>query len=185
MKIDYELVEKIGVKYFIDIDSDEFIPVKFENGKIYIFQKGGFVLTSWNDSDMDVVKPIPPKPPVRVEYEQVDSVKPGDRLFWLDDGQYNPCLVIGWHPEQPVIAIEHDESIGCVMMSSLYRRIEKTVDWQDEVIDYIFGKYQPVSNEELSDELLGAIKGGLDFDCLTKDEFLEMCRVALRANGEL
>lgn len=55
-----------------------------------------------------------------------------------------------------------------------YRRIEKEVDWRDEVNSFIN------SMEEFE---------GIGIHCLLNDAhgdlFLEMCRVALRANGEL
>jgi hypothetical protein len=64
-----------------------------------------------------------------------------------------------------------------------YRRIEKPVDWRDEVKNYL----DSVCDEN-DDDFSGMTVSSTDWEFLFNpddDEFLEMCRVALRANGEL
>lgn len=54
----------------------------------------------------------------------------------------------------------------------IYRRIEKEVDWRDETANYLSGK--------------ALLMSGADYLIWENgDAFLEMCRIALRATGEL
>lgn len=65
---------------------------------------------------------------------------------------------------------------GSCQVGTIYRKVEKEIDWRDEVCDH-FGDCQwfdggtSIGNAIMSEHASG--------------EFLELCRVALRANGEI
>jgi hypothetical protein len=73
---------------------------------------------------------------------------------------------------QAILGIENDNQICC----------REEIKWQDEVLSYL--RKDSVDGFEI--ELPTAITLSFDDDFyLTDSEFLEMCRVALRATGEL
>lgn len=82
MKIDYELAEKIGAK------------IKNEYGQLFKFDENNQLLVwcdeVWRSSTysikeaVDYLKPIPPKPPVRVEYEQIGFHKCHESMYKHD-----------------------------------------------------------------------------------------------------
>lgn len=78
------------------------------------------------------------------------------------------------------------ELVSALFADSVYKRIEKPVDWRKEVESYLESACQNETDE--FDEFDGMIVSSTDWMCSynpTDDEFLEMCRVALRATGEL
>lgn len=77
------------------------------------------------------------------------------------------------------------ELVNALFANSVYKRIEKPVDWVLEVESYLKSVCQ---NEAEDDEFDGMIVSSTDWMYSynpTDDEFLEMCRVVLRATGEL
>lgn len=183
MKIDYELVEKIGANCYMICDDGSIGYFRIDGNNVYVHSNEtcdtNLIPLSIHEIVKFGVKPIQPKPPVRVEYEKVTFDKASEAVKAWEDGElytrssHEDYVKIG----TPTGAITY--------IHDLYRRIEKPVDWQNAVVDYIYGNYNPTNHDALSESLVTAIGSGVDFKYLTQDEFLEMCRIALRANGEL
>lgn len=173
MKIDYELVEKIGATHYSECGEY----YKLDNNKI-MHLSGGQECETSNNAWWCVknLKPIQPKPPVRVEYEKVtesifdlkDEFERGE-LYFQQGGEYLPYK------------LESEFAHG-FMHNRIYRRIEKPVDWQNSVVEFMKGC--PVDGSQMNQELIDELNADR-WDNMTDSDFLEMCRVALRANGEL
>lgn len=170
MKIDYELVEKIGATHYNSGREDCFEPVRLNRGVIefYAQESDRWLPTSWND--ITHIKPIPPKPQVRVEYEKVTG-----SIFDLKDEFENGELYEPDNGEYEKITLESD-LVELYGFGLIYRLVERSSDWRDDVSDFI----DKCKNESGS---FGASRHGSK--SISDDDFLEMCRVALRANGEL
>lgn len=120
------------------------------------------------DSNITTVKPH-----TRTEYEKVtesifdlrDEFERGELYFKCSEGDW-------------VQAVHESEVVHFLNNCALYRKIEKEIDWRDEVMKYLFENDYHNSRIETNDwvEIKQSFKN---------DEFLEMCRVALRANGEI
>lgn len=183
MKIDYELAEKIGAK------------IKNEYGQLFKFDENNQLLVwcdeVWRSSTysikeaVDYLKPIPPKPPVRIEYEKVT-----ESIFDLKDefergNLYYSALSEGGEFVKitPNTSMSESYLVGNFQSNNLYRRIEKPVDWKFEVRSYLNSMQKDDDEDSVgmvvySDDWLYKFRPN-------DDEFLEMCRVALHANGEL
>lgn len=181
MKIDYELVEKIGATHYNTSNGSLY---KVDKAHLLVYRTGDWERSGLTKADIvTLLKPITPKPQVRIAYERVKYSKVSDAISAhesgvkfkreLPDGDFTDYL--SWFEL-------------CECYANNYKivvEIEKPVDWQSDVVDYIYGNYNPTNHDTLSESLVTAISSGIDFKYLTQDEFLEMCRVALRANGEL
>lgn len=75
IKIDYELVNKIGAEYYNTGRKDDFEPVQIIDGAIYRYN-GEWVRTGWDNKALQYIKPIPPEVNVylseRFCYEKLD-----------------------------------------------------------------------------------------------------------------
>lgn len=161
MKIDYELVEKIGATHYRNV-GDYY---KISNQELLRYNSN----REWKPSILsparvvEHVKPIPPKPQVRVEYEKVtesifdlkDEFERGE-LYFKSAGDY--------------YQITNEGALCNYALKMIYRRIEKPVDWRNLTIEFA---------DKCGFYGIGAIT------LHHSDRFLEMCRIALRANGEL
>jgi hypothetical protein len=169
MKIDYELVEKIGATHYSDDSLGNYH--KTDGSALFRWRR---LDEAWerdkcnNGYVLNRIKPIPPKPPVRVEYEKVNFSTVGyfvqsvyderDKYFYLNkgNGEYNIA--------------EYQDAAWYWKEDNIYRRIEKPVDWRELTIEFA---------DKCGFYGIGAIT------LHHSDRFLEMCRIALRANGEL
>jgi len=200
MKIDYELAEKIGATHYFEMrNGDGYTLIDsstinthsngmFSVGKFACVDKHGSVVetmaTSFGlDFLLSKVKPIPPKPPVTVGYEKVT-----ESIFDLKD-EFERGVLFTKKFNQEWHKIKTEVQLGGLLSmnddptkNGIYRRIEKTVDWQNAVVECMKGQPEDgaTMNQDLVDELNAAGWG-----YMTDNDFLEMCRVALHANGEL
>lgn len=113
------------------------------------------------------------KPRTRTEYEKVT-----ESIFDLRDeferGELYESLC-GSKLEN-----EHD-FIYAYTNDHIVRKVEKEIDWQDEIVRFMAG--EPKIGKQMKPELLRELN--IEWDHMTDGDFLEMCRVALRANGEV
>lgn len=159
MKIDYELVDKIGATHYYELSRGGYVLINIDSAKLTNIDASRFDIKQFisvNDdgstSDayrvsaslkflLSNAKPIPPKPPVRVEYEKVskDTISIEDLMRELLDGVhfYNGEHCGGHYPIQTVLRKYIERS------DSLYRRIEKPVDLREEFIEKV-GDILPV-----------------------------------------
>lgn len=169
MNIDYDLVERIGATHYKD-----FLLYKVEHGELFVHFNG-----MWSKSELALgdailkVKPIQ-KPRTRTEYEKVT-----ESIFDLRDeferGELHTKGRGAGGDFFKKITTEYE--LITFASCGLYRKVEKEIDWRDDVYEWQHtakvGIYTP-----------------LDFTVahlisVHPDKFLELCRVALRANGEL
>lgn len=143
--------------------------------------KEKFEVSSITSSDgmcveVELVKPIPPKPQVRVEYEKVT-----ESIFDLKDEFERGELV--FHDRDEYIGIVGADNL-CKFYAdgNVYRLVEKPVDWQKSLLDFLYT--QPVGEEALEEQLASELSN-MPWKHTSTEDFLEMCRVALRATGEL
>ena len=68
-----------------------------------------------------------------------------------------------------------------IYYNQFYLRVDDQADWQHEVCEFLGGS--PVQGDKMSKELIRYLNQ--DWDFMSCEDFLEMCRVALRATGEL
>lgn len=124
-----------------------------------------------------LVNPTKQKPPVRVEYKKVT-----DSIFDLrPDFEAGELYIYRGKHHQKVTNEQELMEFGCT--GDLLRRIEKPVDWRDEVKSYLDSVC-----DEIDDDFSGMTVSSTNWEFLFNpgdDDFLEMCRIALRANGEL
>lgn len=165
MKIDYELVEKIGATHYKD-----YLLYKVERGELFVRCNG-----RWSKSELapgDALLKVKPIPPARVEYEKVtesifdlrDEFERGE-LYFDQGGEYLPCNT-------------EAEFVYGLIHGRIYRKVEKEIDWREEVMEYLYSNDYHLSKITDGDW----IEINQNFK---NEEFLELCRVALRANGEL
>lgn len=133
-----------------------------------------------------LVNPPKPKPPVRVDHEKVTespseiyrAMLDGEKLYRFKTDLMEFDGEQFWiHTNEGKIRITFINEIN-----EVYRRIEKPVDWQNAVVEFMQGHPEDGAqmNQYLVDEL-----NDVGWDNMTDSDFLEMCRVALRATGEL
>lgn len=182
MKIDYELVEKIGATHYSTIKQVQLL-FKQSGNILYEYYCGADKLEEWRISGaksgwvLSHTKPIPPKPQVRVEYEKVEFENASSAVYEFEEfhnGNEAERLFIyadGKYAEPDIYQVVGN-------YENLYRRIEKPVDWRDVTSKWV-QKNQSVNIEFLSNAVM------YYHGSVSNDNFLEMCRVALRANGEL
>lgn len=95
-------------------------------------------------------------------------------LFYRKDGTGRWC------------AIQNENQLMEKLLSEpIYRRIEKPVDWREEIEAYLESACE---DENENSNFNGMIVSSDDWAYTyypTNEQFLEMCRVALRATGEL
>ena len=77
------------------------------------------------------------KPRTKPSYEKVEDAKAGDLLFVKNDDEYTECIVICWHPHRPEIVVETDEMIGTATLEDLYRKVEKPIEWWEDLVECI------------------------------------------------
>lgn len=97
-------------------------------------------------------------------------------VFYTRDGSNS----FKWNGERFVTSGDSRISVN----GDFYRKVEKEIDWREEVCNYVNSlpqTYEPKLTLRVMNKSL------LDFksNTLSEKEFLEMCRVALRATGEL
>lgn len=121
---------------------------------------------------------VTPVPKMKVEYVLAD-----DSLWNLQPdfevGQlYMPAEANGFKQ------ITRDTELAEYFLAeNVYRRIEKPVDWREEVVKYL---EEEMPCHDLDRPYVKFDDVGVTIDGGMKNEFyLEMCRVALRATGEL
>ncbi|UTQ79868.1 hypothetical protein vBVnaSL3_45 [Vibrio phage vB_VnaS-L3] len=162
MKIDYELVEKIGATHYNQVQETY---VKIHRGVLHFYDlhSGSWVSTVWDS--FHTVKLIPQKR-TRTEYEKVT-----ESIFDLRDefecGELYES-VCGSRLEN-----EHD-FIYAYTHGHIVRKIEKEIDWREDVFSFTKSINGKVSFAD-----------GFSVSKMSEEQFLELCRVALRANGEL
>lgn len=117
------------------------------------------------------------KPRTRTEYEKVT-----ESIFGLRDEFERGELYCKFEHAREYTQITNAQTLsqdlhrGCC-----YRLVEKEIDWQDEVVRFMEG--EPKIGKQMKPELLRELN--IEWDHMTDGDFLEMCRVALRANGEI
>ena len=117
----------------------------------------------------------------RTEYEKVT-----ESIFDLRD-EFEHGELYG--DNTGVTKIETLAHLGaCCQVGNVFRKVEKEIDWRDEVREFLESCKQ-ISNSSQLESF--TYKGGCSDknvqieNELHDNEFLELCRVALRANGEL
>lgn len=117
------------------------------------------------------------QPEPEYEYTQVSNVTAGDKLYLNKETE---CLVIGWHPEQPMVVVDSGEGLDCVLMQDLFKRSKVTYDWRKEVDKFLSsckdgaGKFN-ISNAEFHLSL-------------SDKDFLKMCELVYKTakkNGDV
>lgn len=184
MKFDYDLIKKIGVHYYA---GNTPIYAKYIAGSGWHYfnsSRNAFMhLELPDDLINELIKPIPPRPQLEYEYVEVDDVKPGERIYWLDDGEYKSSLVIGWHPEHPMVVIECYEDFGCVCMDNLYCRVEKPKpDWKKVARDFV-SLSQGLTLDDSLDDFFGYQLPNQNNENIA-NEFLELCVEIVKAAKE-
>lgn len=164
MKIDYELAEKIGATHYSE-KSGKFYKVV---GNDFILFNGSFWVVSELTAEdaIPYIKPIP-KPLTRTEYEKVT-----ESIFDLRE-EFEGGELYG--DNIGVTKIEKLAHLGaCVQHGLIYRKVQKPVDWREEVCAEF--------------DSLVKTGVGVEFPCrtqFTSNGFINLCRVTLRALGEL
>lgn len=189
MKIDYELVEKIGATHYYKLRRGGYVLINIDSAKLTNINARRFDIKQFisvNDdgsiSDtysvsaslkflLSNAKPIPPKPPVRVEYEKVtdsifdlkDEFERGELYKPMNDGSY----------EQITGDVKLCDLFGYGL---IYRRIEKPVDWRDVLCQNQVGITPRV--------IEGAEIVEID-EYFNKEQAIELARDILQATGEM
>lgn len=167
--IDYNLVEKIGATHYA---SGVYYKAVDE---LLQWRNGRWEQSTSNASWMlNVLKPIPPKPQVRFEYELAGFNKASEAVVAWENGDE---LFV----ENPLVSSQKylkAEFSSLMFPQKLYRRVEKVVDWSESVVEILEG-YSGVS---ISKTFSNQIKiGGV----YTKEQAIELAKAILRAAGEL
>lgn len=112
-----------------------------------------------------------PKPRTEIQYEHVGFHKCHEAMFKHEIEEKLYRKYEDGYVEADLTYIANN------WVSGLYREVEKEIDWRDEVSDFL-------TNNNIPYRCNGHqyIKTISDY---TDEQFLEMCRVALRATGEL
>lgn len=137
MKIDYELVEKIGANCYMICDDGSIGYFIIDGNNVYVHSNEtgdtNLIPLSIHEIVKFGVKPIPPKLPVRVEYEKVT-----ESIFDLRDeferGELY-CKNLAGNDDFQLLRTVTALS-GCYSASNIYRRIEKPFDEKEEFIKH-------------------------------------------------
>lgn len=113
------------------------------------------------------------KPRTRTEYEKVTESIFDLREEFERGELYFKCSEGDW-----VQAVHESEVVHFLNNCCLYRKVEKQIDWREEVSTWV-QQNQSVNIDFLTNSVM------YYHGSVSNDTFLEMCRVALRANGEL
>ena len=175
MKINHELAEKIGATHYKD-----FLLYKVEHGELFVHCNG-----MWSKSELALgdailkVKPIQ-KPRTRTEYEKVT-----ESIFDLRDEFKRGELYCKHEHAREFTQVINTQTLAQALHGGFcFRKVEKEIDWRDEVKSYI----ESTCSESLRLDGDSFTISHPELDFIYEpgdDEFLELCRVALRANGEL
>lgn len=178
MKIDYELAEKIGATHW---HTGSFDFYKEDYGELLAYSGGNWrpsLITPANA--MLLLKPIQ-KPRTRAEYEKVSFVSVGDCVQSVHDNYGEYFFLNNRSGEYQ--AAEYQDSAWYWKEGNLYRKVQKLVDWQDEVVRFlndgnigVDGRLPPLVIKEMKE---------IDWGCFRESDFHELCRVTLRALGEI
>lgn len=176
--IDYELAEKIGATHIHR--NGDFYKVSYFKWMSYNTD-----LRYWEESMLiaakvfDMLKPIPPKR-TRTEYEKVT-----ESIFDLrDEFERGELYFSEWSKGEVFVQIKTEALLlGNIQADNLYRRVEKEIDWHSELDSYLNKPSDDGFEKELPTRVCITLND-IEFH-LTGSEYLESCRVALRANGEL
>lgn len=130
------------------------------------------------DNINNLYNQLPSKPRTKEVYEKVT-----ESIFNLKEDFKNGKLFTKkfnqeWHQ------IKSEVQLGGLLSmnddptkNGIYRKVEKEIDWRDEVSDFV-----------INNNIIYSCNGNKHIIALaeyTDEQFLEMCRVALRATGEL
>ena len=111
----------------------------------------------------------------RTEYEKVEFNSAWEAVKAFEDGDvfHTHFISDGW-----VVVDQVQQVIPNWQLGKLYCKVEKEIDWREEVSNFVDDKYSYITIHENGavDSLLAAS---------SNINFLELCRVALRANGEI
>ena len=79
------------------------------------------------------------KPRTKTSYEKVESVDSGDRVFVFvhGDESWAECLVIGWHPEHPIIIVESHQGLGTATLDEVHCKLENPIEWWEDLVECI------------------------------------------------
>lgn len=78
------------------------------------------------------------KPRTKEAYEKVEDAIAGECLYVKIGDKYSERLVIGNHPHHPCIVVEDgDENINTVMLSDLYRKVTKPIEWWEDACEHV------------------------------------------------
>lgn len=170
--LDYDLIEKIGATHYRVCDDNFVDYYKVDaNGEPLCYSKDAV----WNESISTIkviltkVKPIPPRSEPEYEYIRVEDDSIFDLKVEFENGELYWEQIRG-SGNMPLVASEA-RLIEEFTENNLYRRVEKPKpDWRDEVDNFCreLGCFDVSPRKLFIDE-----------------SFLAMCRVALRATGEL
>ena len=181
MKIDYELVNKIGATHYCD---KTYRLYKVSAMTLLVYIDDDWKLCLAGVAALNHIKPIPPKPRTRTEYEKVT-----ESIFDLrDEFERGELFMKGRGAGGDFFnKITTEYELVTFASRGLYRKVEKEIDWTADVMDFLGNELQRGERVKHADVELfcdGSKFINLDVS-LPKDRFLELCRVTLRANGEL
>ena len=162
--------EKFGLKWYGGDNPREFEPYMSRIGVEFdLTLRQGFVGDCYSSLTLSDFKRH------RTEYEKVT-----ESIFDLRDqferGElYTKCRGAGGDFFNKITT---EYELVTFAPRSLYRKVEKEIDWREEVSNFVDDKYSYITIYENGavDALLAAS---------SNINFLELCRVALRANGEI
>lgn len=171
--------------YSDETDGDFFAWFKVDGDTTYSVMPDSKNFNSWEvcvwKNMFSRAKPIPaiPKTRTRAEYEKVagsifglrDEFERGELYFDRDR-----CTggIYASSDQYQKIRDMNDFS-QAALNNNIYRKVEKEIDWQDEVVH----AYPSIDFKDLDSD------GYRNLGSWRPDKFLELCRVALRANGEI
>lgn len=114
------------------------------------------------------------KPRTRTEY-----VKVTESIFGLRDEFERGELYHKFEHAREHSKVKNTESLSQALNNGCcYRKVEKEIDWREDVSNFVDDKYSYITIHENGEvDALLASPSNINF--------LELCRVALRANGEL
>lgn len=177
MKFDYDLIEKIGATHYDN--TGRYLKVSGNDGSFYEY----IISDGWTKAGITPygvihygVSAIPPRPETEYEYKKVTLSNVGDFVQEVHDN-YGKYYFLNKCSGEYQLA-EFQDAAYYWKEDNVYRRIEKPKpDWRDEL-----AKWQHTRKIGIFTPL--DIRAG-DLINGSPEKFLEMCRVALRATGEL
>lgn len=113
---------------------------------------------------------------LKPKHTQTEYVKVTESIFDLRDEFERGELFNGPSEEFEIKTVSH--LAACFDTGTLYRRVEKEIDWRDEVKAMVDDEhsYILIDDNGIVNSLISP---------KSKVNFLELCRVVLRANGEI